>query len=241
MTSFIQNTPNKELQNGNFNIHKEYSISENIILAIIWIFIAPAALVIALFSKLFLLAFITSGTAAFYLVDKITGRNKADSNRKDYTFQGVRAYINNRLANSIPHINPTFRCFLLRITGINIGKEVFIGMNGYMDDMAPQNVIIEDDATISFEVTFIGHGPKKDSAIDKKFIILRSGCYVGARAVILPGVEIGKDAVVGAATVVSKSVPPGAIVVGSPCKIIGWRENYAPDSAKAQGLIRNFT
>ncbi len=52
--------------------------------------------------------------------------------------------------------------------------------------------------------------------------------WIGANSIILPGVRIGKGAVVGAGAVVTKSVPDCAIVGGNPARIIGWRdkENY---------------
>jgi acetyltransferase-like isoleucine patch superfamily enzyme len=51
-------------------------------------------------------------------------------------------------------------------------------------------------------------------------IILRRGCWIGAGVIILPGVEIGENAVVGAGTVVTKSVPPRVVFAGNPGKII---------------------
>jgi acetyltransferase-like isoleucine patch superfamily enzyme len=49
---------------------------------------------------------------------------------------------------------------------------------------------------------------------------LKDGCWIGIGAVILPGVTIGRNAVVGANAVVSKSVPDGAVVAGIPARII---------------------
>ena len=51
-------------------------------------------------------------------------------------------------------------------------------------------------------------------------IIIRSGCWIGAGAIILPGVEIGKNAVIGAGTIVTRSVPAKVVVAGNPGKII---------------------
>ncbi|MGB9883466.1 MAG: acyltransferase, partial [Microgenomates group bacterium] len=49
--------------------------------------------------------------------------------------------------------------------------------------------------------------------------------FIGPRAIILPGVKIGKGAVVAAAAVVTKDIPPFAVVGGVPAKIIGERKN----------------
>ncbi len=51
-------------------------------------------------------------------------------------------------------------------------------------------------------------------------IILRRGCWIGACVIILPGVEIGENAIVGAASVVTKSVPPCTVFAGNPAKFV---------------------
>ncbi|MNR40369.1 putative acetyltransferase [compost metagenome] len=51
-------------------------------------------------------------------------------------------------------------------------------------------------------------------------VTLKSGCWIGINVVILPGVTIGKNAVIGANSVVTTSVPDFAIAVGAPAKIV---------------------
>ncbi|MBU0673199.1 MAG: acyltransferase [Proteobacteria bacterium] len=58
-------------------------------------------------------------------------------------------------------------------------------------------------------------------------IIIGSGAWIGAGAIILQGVEIGDGAVVGAGSVVCKNVPPQAVVVGNPARIIKYRGETA--------------
>jgi acetyltransferase-like isoleucine patch superfamily enzyme len=50
--------------------------------------------------------------------------------------------------------------------------------------------------------------------------VIRRGAKVGANSTILPGVVVGENALVGAGSVVAKDVPPGAVVVGNPARII---------------------
>lgn len=63
--------------------------------------------------------------------------------------------------------------------------------------------------------------------------IVRAGAKIGANATLLPGVEIGVGAIVGAGAVVVDDVPPGAVVVGNPARIINHvsRLPYAPDDS----------
>lgn len=51
-------------------------------------------------------------------------------------------------------------------------------------------------------------------------IVLRTGCWIGAGAIILPGVEVGENSVIGAGTVVTKSVPAKVVYAGNPGKVI---------------------
>lgn len=62
-----------------------------------------------------------------------------------------------------------------------------------------------DDYTISLQ-----HGP----------ITIEDNAWIGANSVILPNVTIGEGSVIGAGSVVNKSIPPMCIVVGSPCKVL---------------------
>lgn len=52
-------------------------------------------------------------------------------------------------------------------------------------------------------------------------VIIEDDVFIGARSIVLKGVRIGKGAVVGAGSVVSRDVPAGAIVAGNPAEIVG--------------------
>ncbi|MBK8288775.1 MAG: sugar O-acetyltransferase [Cellvibrionales bacterium] len=50
-------------------------------------------------------------------------------------------------------------------------------------------------------------------------IVLEDDCWIGGNTVIMPGVTIGKGAVIGAGSVVTKSIPAGVVAFGNPCKV----------------------
>jgi acetyltransferase-like isoleucine patch superfamily enzyme len=55
-------------------------------------------------------------------------------------------------------------------------------------------------------------------------------CWIGARVFVLAGVTIGDGCVVGAGSVVTRSLPPNSIAVGVPAKVVGWRPGAEPAS-----------
>ena len=60
--------------------------------------------------------------------------------------------------------------------------------------------------------------------------------FIGARALILPGVNIGDDCIVGAGSVVTKSVPNGSIIAGNPARVVKKIEEYKSNVFDITGL-----
>ncbi|MCW2876622.1 MAG: WxcM domain protein C-terminal domain protein [Sphaerisporangium sp.] len=96
----------------------------------------------------------------------------------------------------------TVKCGVQIWDGITIEDDVFIGPNAtFTNDPFPRSKV------------HLGRYPRT---------VIRSGASIGANSTILPGVEIGTGAMVGAGAVVTRSVPPNAIVVGNPARIKGY-------------------
>ncbi|MBQ0110308.1 MAG: acyltransferase [Oscillospiraceae bacterium] len=128
-------------------------------------------------------------------------------------------------AKIVPYlIFNSWRIFFYRLCGYRIGKNVFIGMRCYLDDLEPKMFTVEDNVTISYGVFFACHGKNQGHYP----ITVKEGAYIGMRANIISknaeggkdGVTIGKNAIVGACALVNRNVPDGATAVGIPCKII---------------------
>lgn len=128
----------------------------------------------------------------------------------------IRKFISAVVIPTIPFNN--LRIAMYRLCGYKIGKNVFIGMRCYLDDMHYDKIIIEDNVTISYGVYFACHGRKQRPSI----IVLKRNCYIGMRASIIAptNIEIGEFAIVGAGTLVNKSVPSNKVSVGIPNKIL---------------------
>lgn len=76
-----------------------------------------------------------------------------------------------------------------------------------------------------------------DEVIISKSVVIEDFVWCGANVTILPGVTIGEGAVVGAASVISKDVPPLAVVAGNPAKIIGERDPNFFEELKRKNLF----
>jgi hypothetical protein len=83
---------------------------------------------------------------------------------------------------------------------------------------------IEDDVFIGPNVTFTNDLFPRSKVYPEQFLrtTIKSGSSIGANATILPGLTISEGVMVGAGAVVTISVPPNAIVVGNPARIVGY-------------------
>lgn len=83
---------------------------------------------------------------------------------------------------------------------------------------------VEDDVFIGPNATFTNDRFPRSKIYPEKFsrTIIRKGASIGANATILPGLEIGSGAMIGAGAVITRSVPPNAIAVGNPARITGY-------------------
>lgn len=103
---------------------------------------------------------------------------------------------------------------------VRIGDRVTIKSGVQLWD----GVELEDDVFVGPNATFTNDRFPRSKQYPEKFArtVVRAGASIGANATILPGVTIGRGAMVGAGAVVTKDVPPLAIVKGNPARISGY-------------------
>ena len=101
---------------------------------------------------------------------------------------------------------------------VKIGNNVFINSN--LLAMARGGITIEDDVQIAGNVSLLtnNHDPYDRMILPCKPILIKKGAWIGANVVVLRGISIGKHAIVGAGSVVTKDVPDYAVVAGNPAK-----------------------
>mgnify|MGYP001126286452 CR=1 FL=1 len=122
---------------------------------------------------------------------------------------------------------------------ITIGDRTYIGKSHLV---AAESITIGEDTILSWNVTIVDHnshspdwelrkhdipnwhqGKKVWTCIKIAPVTIGNRVWIGFGASILKGVTIGDGAIVGACAVVTKDVPPGAIVAGNPAKVIPYR------------------
>ena len=140
----------------------------------------------------------------------------------------------------------TVRKFFYRLAGVKIGKGTTIHMRANF--FQPKNIKLGEDTVIGDHAFLDGRAPLKigshvdiassvmiynsehdieshDFSAREEPVEIGDYRFLGPRVIILPGVKIGKGAVVAAGAVVTKDVPDFVIVGGVPAKIIGERKN----------------
>ena len=131
--------------------------------------------------------------------------------------------------------NSEFRAgaYAIACSKISIGNNVVIRPNSMIfgdsrrEDVG--NVTIEDNVLIGSNVHIFVSNHRFDQKgldiidqghYDAENVVLKRGCWIGASVIILPGVTIGENSVVGGGSVVTKSIPDRCVAVGCPAKVV---------------------
>jgi len=101
-------------------------------------------------------------------------------------------------------------CHIGAINEIIIGNNVLVASKVYISDHSHGKVNYED----------LDFGPSERKLYSKGAVIIEDNVWLGEAVVILPGVRIGKNSVIGANAVVTKSIPENSVAVGNPARVV---------------------
>ena len=160
----------------------------------------------------------------------LAAREKADAlafafNNTPPTDKPRRATL---LAQLFPHAHPS-AAILAPVytdygTNTTIGEATFINHGAYFMDGAPITIGTHCFIGPNLGCYTAEHAhdiPRRNQGIERaRPITIENDCWLGGDVKILPGVTIGTGSIIGAGSIVTKSIPPHSIAVGNPCRVI---------------------
>ena len=117
----------------------------------------------------------------------------------------------------------------LKKRGLKLGKNVKIVGDFFFDPSHCYLITIDDNCVICPNVRIIAHDASTKGFIDYTRIgkvHIKRNCFIGDSAIILPGVYIGPNSIVGAGSVVTKDIPPFTVAAGNPARVIYSLQEY---------------
>ena len=119
-------------------------------------------------------------------------------------------------------IKPPFRCSYG--TNIHIGNHFYANMDCLILDSCPvqigSNVMFGPRVNVFTDSHPLDPIVRTRKLVYGKPVIIGDRVWIGGGAILCPGVQIGKDSVIGAGSVVTHDIPPGAVAAGNPCRVI---------------------
>lgn len=107
--------------------------------------------------------------------------------------------------------------YYVRIYKMKISNSARIAFGAKLDKTNPKGIYIDDETYIASGVTILSHdyirGQKLKTKIGKR-------CFIGMNSIIMPGIIIGDEVIVGSGSIVTKDIPSNVMVVGNPARIL---------------------
>jgi acetyltransferase-like isoleucine patch superfamily enzyme len=109
------------------------------------------------------------------------------------------------------------RAYYVRVRGMDIADSAWFSLRVHFDVTHPRGIHIGPESYIAFGAVILTHDMTRGLYADTR---IGARCFIGAHSIILPGLTIGDGSIVGAGSVVTENVAPGAIVAGNPARIV---------------------
>ncbi len=109
------------------------------------------------------------------------------------------------------------RMYYNTVWGTHIGKGSRISLSAKIDKANPSGITIGEYTAVVFGASIVSHDFVNNVHLSTK---IGSYCFVGANAIIMPGVTVGDHCIIGAGSIVLRDVPPNSVVMGNPARVI---------------------
>lgn len=104
-----------------------------------------------------------------------------------------------------------------KVYGMDIDRTARVSWGTVLDKTYPRGIHVGAESYIASGTLVLSHDFCRDIHTDT---VIGKRCFIGANAIILPGIMIGDSSIVGSGSVVTKNVPAGCIVAGNPAKVL---------------------
>lgn len=137
------------------------------------------------------------------------------------------------------------RAFYIRVFKMDLHPTCEFSLSAKLDMTNPRGIHIGEDSYVAFGAALLSHdmtrGVRRHTRVGKR-------CFIGANSIILPGITIGDQSIVGAGAVVVRDVPAHSIVAGNPARVIRsgiqtgrfGRLNTADETERHETLVNAF-
>ena len=146
------------------------------------------------------------------------------------------------LARKTPFLPSVVRVVLQRMHGVHFTdwRSTFLGEDVFFDDIYPENIQVGRNVRLTAGVRILAHffdtkfqpTPARPFRFYQGKVVISDNVFIGVNVVIAKPVTIGEGAVIGANSVVTRDIPPRAIAVGAPARVVGERPAAKTDGAK---------
>ena len=120
--------------------------------------------------------------------------------------------------NGVRNVVMGLRLFYLRrVWGHEIDPSAKISFSAYLDKTNPRGIKIGRETIVTRGAMILSHDYCRATRVDT---VIGSRCFIGVGVIVMPGVRIGDEVVVGAGAVVTKDVESGRLVAGNPAKVM---------------------
>jgi acetyltransferase-like isoleucine patch superfamily enzyme len=146
-----------------------------------------------------------------------------NGNKISFGIKFLKNWFLERLASNFPI--PSWRVNLHRMRGVNIGKNVYVGYDVVFDRIHPELITIDDYAEIGDRCIISAHS-RGTLPLRNKYprseapVMIGKGVWMAPGCIVIQGVDIGDNSVIGTGAVVNKDIPANSLAVGVPAKVI---------------------